>query len=253
MREEQHLTIGELAEQAGVTPRTIRYYTSEGLLPAPDTRGRYALYTSDHLSRLQLIARLKEAYLPLEEIKGHMRELTAEQVRQLLAQYDQAPTPESPSSAADYISQVLNVWSAPPMQVKSALSSEQKTADPKAAGFRMRAPSGQGEPEQERKEKTDVPAPQPRFGFAEPPAPPAAAPMPLPPSAPAPAGPSLLKRLVQRGREAPAPPAATEETWQRVGLAPGVELHVREPLPPDVRERVAQLIRRARELFTSDE
>jgi hypothetical protein len=34
-----------------------------------------------------------------------------------------------------------------------------------------------------------------------------------------------------------------------VGLAPGVELHVREPLSPDIRQRVTRLIEQARELF----
>ena len=106
MREETLHTIGELAEKAGVTQRTIRYYTAEGLLPAPDTRGRYALYNADHLNRLQLIARLKDAYLPLGEIKARMDRLDAEQVEQLLAKYVAPPGPSS--SAADYIAQVLS-------------------------------------------------------------------------------------------------------------------------------------------------
>jgi DNA-binding transcriptional MerR regulator len=245
MKEELYHTIGELAEKAGVTPRTIRYYTAEGLLPAPDTRGRYALYNTDHLNRLQLIARLKEAYLPLEEIKGHMSELTAEQVRQLLAQYDQAPEPESPASAADYISQVLNVWSVPPTQVKSSLKPAQQAPEAQTSSFRLRAPGVPGSPEQERAENPDMPAPQ-QLGFAEPLAPSAAASTPPPP---APARGGLLKRLMPQRREAAAPPIAEEETWQRTGLAPGVELHVREPLPPDIRERVTRLIERARELF----
>jgi DNA-binding transcriptional MerR regulator len=248
-------TIGELAEKAGVTPRTIRYYTAEGLLPAPETRGRYALYGDEHLRRLQLIARLKEAYLPLEEIKAYMSELTDEQVRQLLAQYDQAPEPATPTSAADYISQVLNVWSVPPMQVKGSLRPAQKTPDTETAGFRLRAPTTPGGPEQERAERVDMPAPPQRLGFAEPLAPAAAASTQPPPAAPpapptaAPAATSLLKRLVPQRREAVVPPAAAEETWQRVGLAPGVELHVRESLPAHMRERVARLIERARELF----
>ena len=251
MNEELLYTIGELAEKAGVTPRTIRYYTAEGLLPAPETRGRYALYADEHLRRLQLIARLKEAYLPLEEIKAYMSELTDEQVRQLLAQYDQAPEPETPTSAADYISQVLNVWSVPPMQVKGALKPAQKTPDTGTAGFRLRVPTTPGGPEQERAERADVPTPPQRLGFAEPLAPSAAAaPPPAPPSpAAAPAAASLLKRLVPQRREAATPPAQADETWQRVGLAPGVELHVREPLPADMRERVRRLIERARELF----
>ena len=49
MSEEATYTIGELAERAGVTPRTIRYYTAEGLLPRPDTRGQYARYRADQL------------------------------------------------------------------------------------------------------------------------------------------------------------------------------------------------------------
>src|SRR5438045_3652795 len=34
------LTIAELAARAGVTPRTIRYYVAEGLLPPPGGRGQ---------------------------------------------------------------------------------------------------------------------------------------------------------------------------------------------------------------------
>src|SRR5262245_52050674 len=251
MKEETLHTIGELAEKASVTPRTIRYYTAEGLLPAPETRGRYALYADEHLRRLQLIARLKEAYLPLEEIKAYMSELTDEQVRQLLAQYDQAPEPEKPTSAADYISQVLNVWSIPQMQVKGSLRQAQKTSDAESAGFRLRAPTTPGGPEHERAERADMPAPPQRLGFAEPLAPSAATSTP-PTAAPAPPpqpATSLLKRLVPQRREAVVPPAAAQETWQRVGLAPGVELHVREPQPADMHERIARLIERARELF----
>jgi len=39
MAEAMFYTIGQLAELAGVTPRTIRYYTAEELLPRPDARG----------------------------------------------------------------------------------------------------------------------------------------------------------------------------------------------------------------------
>ena len=53
------MTIQELAERARVTTRTIRYYTEQGLLPAPE-RGRPARYTEEHLQRLELIRRLKE-------------------------------------------------------------------------------------------------------------------------------------------------------------------------------------------------
>src|SRR5437773_5979585 len=113
MIEETLYTIGELADAGGVTTRTIRYYTAEGLLPPPDTRGRHALYGTDHLRRLQLIARLKDAYLPLSEIKARLDQLVPEQVEQLLAEYGQTPAPPAPASAADYIAQVLTSQIAP--------------------------------------------------------------------------------------------------------------------------------------------
>src|SRR5262245_17299404 len=78
-------TISELAESAGTTPRTVRYYTAEGLLPPPDARGRFAVYSDEHLDRLRLIGRLKEAYLPLNAIREQVASLTHPQVRELLA------------------------------------------------------------------------------------------------------------------------------------------------------------------------
>src|SRR5215210_2899635 len=103
MSEETLYTIGQLAERAGVTPRTIRYYTAEGLLPRPDARGQYALYGEEHLLRLQLIGHLKETYLPLGEIKARIENLDADQIRALLDEHRESPV--SPTSAADYLAQ----------------------------------------------------------------------------------------------------------------------------------------------------
>lgn len=72
MADESEYSIGELAQQACVTPRTIRYYTAEGLLPQPDSRGRYARYSQEHLRRLGQIALLKEQYLPLHIIRERL-------------------------------------------------------------------------------------------------------------------------------------------------------------------------------------
>ena len=110
-----------LAEAAGVSERTIRYYTAEGLLPPPEARGRFALYTDAHLSRLRLITRLKEAFLPLEHIQRQLRGLSDSEVTALLEQKEAAPSPAPPptSSASAYVARLLATPSAPPVQMNS--------------------------------------------------------------------------------------------------------------------------------------
>jgi DNA-binding transcriptional MerR regulator len=65
-------SISELAEEAGVSTRTIRYYVSEGLLPPPVGAGPNSRYTDAHLRQLGIIGRLKEQYLPLREIRRRL-------------------------------------------------------------------------------------------------------------------------------------------------------------------------------------
>ena len=68
---EQHLLrIDELAQRSGVPSRTIRFYNTQGLLPAPLMRGRVAYYKQEHVTVLRIIRELKEQqHLPLEVIK----------------------------------------------------------------------------------------------------------------------------------------------------------------------------------------
>lgn len=100
--------IAELAEQTGVTPRTVRYYVAEGLLPPPGGAGQQRVYTDEHLRRLQAIKRLKEAYLPLDEIRRQLAMLPAEELERLI----EVPQP-APGSALDYIAAVLASPSGP--------------------------------------------------------------------------------------------------------------------------------------------
>ena len=58
-----------LAEAAGVTPRTVRFYQASGLLPPPERIGRRARYTSEHLARLKQISELQSRGLRLESIR----------------------------------------------------------------------------------------------------------------------------------------------------------------------------------------
>jgi DNA-binding transcriptional MerR regulator len=58
--EADEYTIDELAGRTGMTVRTVRFYATEGLLPAPQRRGRVAYYNARHRMRLDLIRTLQE-------------------------------------------------------------------------------------------------------------------------------------------------------------------------------------------------
>ena len=63
------MRIGELAQIAGVTPRTIRYYENLGLLRPNEREGKgFRYYTQTELAKLQKIDCLKSLGLTLEEI-----------------------------------------------------------------------------------------------------------------------------------------------------------------------------------------
>ncbi|WP_438028397.1 helix-turn-helix domain-containing protein [Sorangium sp. So ce233] len=64
--------LDELAVEAGVAPRTVRYYVQRGLLPAPEFRGKDTAYGREHLARLRAIKVLQQAHLPLEEIQARL-------------------------------------------------------------------------------------------------------------------------------------------------------------------------------------
>jgi DNA-binding transcriptional MerR regulator len=50
--------IGELAREAGITVRTLRYYQERKLLPPPRREGRAGWYSRAHLDRLRVIGQL---------------------------------------------------------------------------------------------------------------------------------------------------------------------------------------------------
>ncbi|MEV7780236.1 MerR family transcriptional regulator [Kitasatospora sp. NPDC088351] len=52
--------VEELAEAAGITARTLRFYRERKLLPPPRREGRIAWYGDAHLARLRVIAELLE-------------------------------------------------------------------------------------------------------------------------------------------------------------------------------------------------
>lgn len=67
------MKIKELADLVGTTPRTIRHYHHEGLLPNPDNPG-VRDHTLDHAVRLVRIRHLTESGLNLATIRGMMED-----------------------------------------------------------------------------------------------------------------------------------------------------------------------------------
>ena len=189
-------SLQDLADLAGTTPRTIRFYIAQGLLASPGRVGPGTTYTEGHLNRLRLIKRLQREHLPLAEIRSRLAALDDATVSALVA-----ATPAEPAagSAIDYIRGVLggdgpieHMPLIPPVPASPVFS--------RLAAYELPAPS---------------------------------------PSEPG---------------EPPVPtPAPDRSQWDRILLAPDVELHVRRPLARLAHKRVERLIQIARELLEEDQ
>jgi DNA-binding transcriptional MerR regulator len=110
--------LSELAAATDLSPRTIRYYIAEGLVPSPGREGPATRYPDSTLARLRLIARLREAHQPLAEIRARLEGLTNEELAELVA----AAAPVAPihavaeGSALDYVRSVLGGTGAIPTE-----------------------------------------------------------------------------------------------------------------------------------------
>jgi len=79
-------TLAELSESTGIPARTIRFYIARGLLHGPVKSGRGAVYTAEHLARLEKIQQL--------QAEGHM----LAEIAHLLAGGPPAHTAAPPSA-----------------------------------------------------------------------------------------------------------------------------------------------------------
>ncbi|MGY1579216.1 MerR family transcriptional regulator [Streptomyces sp. MN13] len=74
--EEPTLTVDELAARAGVTVRTVRFYSTRGLLPPPVIGPRrVGHYGREHLARLALIEELQHQGMTLAGIERYLQQL----------------------------------------------------------------------------------------------------------------------------------------------------------------------------------
>ncbi|MBS4188734.1 MerR family transcriptional regulator [Bacillus sp. FJAT-49705] len=61
--------MGELANIANLSKRTIDYYTNMGLIQAKRTKSNYRMYSEEVLIDLRFIEECKNMHIPLDEIK----------------------------------------------------------------------------------------------------------------------------------------------------------------------------------------
>jgi DNA-binding transcriptional MerR regulator len=118
--------------------RTIRYYTTIGLLDRPvEMRGRTALYARRHLLQLVAIKRLQACGLTLAEVQQRLLGLTDSALRSLAQLPDdlEAPRGEHTESAPSFGSApdrgLSAFWSATPAAVRppEALAPQEEGAD----------------------------------------------------------------------------------------------------------------------------
>ena len=67
--EEALLSIGELSDRTGVSPRSLRYYQEQGPLPARRTPAGHRRYDLEAVDRVLLVQRLFAAGLTSTEIR----------------------------------------------------------------------------------------------------------------------------------------------------------------------------------------
>lgn len=103
-------TLAELASLTGVSPRTIRYYVAQGLLPSPEGAGPATRYPAAALARLKLVRQLQRGHLPLAEIRRRLTTLTDGEIVELAAVPEPAPPADS---ALEYVRSLLG--SEPPL------------------------------------------------------------------------------------------------------------------------------------------
>jgi DNA-binding transcriptional MerR regulator len=82
--------LDELAREADVPPRTVRYYVQRGLLPPPDFRGSQTTYGPGHLLRLKVVKKLQREHLPLEVIASRLAGASLDELERMLALADDA-------------------------------------------------------------------------------------------------------------------------------------------------------------------
>ncbi len=195
--------ISELADLSGVSPRTIRYYIKEGILPQPEIRGKYAVFTDEYMHRLRLIKLLKDAYLPLNRIREMLDSLTYNELIELLNEFEKDP-----------VTVLAGMQSLPSVEQSTQFSmSEPGNRSLREPNINALEYIQQLRSEQPLREKLDR-------------------------------NPGLDSR--HRPRKYALPSSSPGDEWRRIKLAPGLELHVRQPMNANREKLIDELIEMVR-------
>jgi DNA-binding transcriptional MerR regulator len=66
------ISLDELTQRVGISVRTLRFYTTRGLVPPPVRRGRSGYYTAEHVARLELVQELQSHGFTLSAIERYV-------------------------------------------------------------------------------------------------------------------------------------------------------------------------------------
>jgi len=72
------LTLEDLTRRVGMSVRTVRFYTTKGLVPPPLRRGRSGYYTPEHVARLELVQELQSHGFTLAAIERYVAGIPAD-------------------------------------------------------------------------------------------------------------------------------------------------------------------------------
>jgi DNA-binding transcriptional MerR regulator len=95
----EDIDLATLAERAGVSQRTVRYYIQTELLPSPG-KGPNARYDASLVDRLRLIKEYQDQGLPLSRIRDRLEELDENGIRAALGKPLELPLSDQ---ALDYV------------------------------------------------------------------------------------------------------------------------------------------------------
>ena len=202
--------------------RTIRYYITEGLLPAPvDKRGPSSVYGYEHLLTLLLIKKLQAKRIPISVIKTLIADKAVEELEKLLGEEVQVFTNQED---LDRYREAIGHRDDSEVRVFAETGPPEPTENNEAQEY-LESLLLSAKPR--RSDDSDI-------AFSRPAA---------PPSMPA---------LAARSPRSPSEPQRPNEpvAWRRYQIADGLELNVRDNFePPNNTDPLKQIIQRILKLI----